>query len=117
MSTHLADPWPSAMRGCPIMPGLSRCARKTTNPSPGSFPIMRDVAFGVGDVKVALAPLRVLRNRLGPQTLGDGTTVQAIHIGDKEDDPPPPRPSPIRRLGDQIHVRRSCEQAGERGGF
>ena len=69
----------------------------------------------VGDVEVSLAPFCVAGGRLGVQPLGDGAAVEGVHVGHMEDGPPPPRPSPVGRLGRQVEVASAGAKAGECG--
>jgi hypothetical protein len=71
------------------------------------------VPVRVGDVKKALAPLRIPRLGVGAVAGSDCAGVQRIDVGIVEDHAPPPRPAPLGRLRDQIEIARSSPEAGE----
>src|SRR3954467_11560362 len=68
-------------------------------------------------MEVALAPFGIAGGRRWREPCSTRARVEAVHIGHIEDDPSPPGPLPLCRLGDQVEIARSSAEAGERGSF
>jgi hypothetical protein len=65
-------------------------------------------------VEVPLTPFGIARRRVGPIAGSNHPPMQDIHVRYKEYDAPPPRPAPLRWLGDEIEMagaERSAEGA------
>ena len=72
------------------------------------------VTFRVGQVEEPLAPFGVARRRVRAIAGRDHARMQGIDVGMVEDDTSPPRPTPLRRLGDEIEIAASRPKARKR---
>ena len=71
------------------------------------------VAVGVNEVEKALTPLGVAGRASWLAPCCERTVIKCIDIGDVEDHAPPPEPTLLGRLGDEVKIARPCSKAGE----
>src|SRR5262245_26566403 len=72
------------------------------------------VAVRVGQVEEALAPFGIARRGVRTVAGRHHARMQRVDVGMVEDDAPPPRPSPLRRLGDEVEIAAARAKARER---